>query len=326
MAPRILLAFVAGIALGSFGVVAPFVFRALSVFAGALAVLTVLDRKRFYFFLLVIFFLAGVVRADFGTIELSFLEPVRMRLEAVADIFAERLSHALPEPYASYAAGIWLGDRSGIPLDLRDAFYKTGTSHIMALSGYNVTIIIDSLGKVLGGFWLPTLGIIFFVLATGAAPSLVRASLMGVLVLLTRTYSHDYSAGHALLAAIALMLFFDPALLWGDVGFQLSVAATAGLIWFAPKWHSKLKKIPKAFGFRDAAISTVAAQLATLPLIFWYFGGVSWVSLPANILVQVAMPYSMFFSFIAGLTKVIWWPAFLFLAYQIFIVRLFAGL
>ncbi len=326
MAPYVLLTFVAGVGFGSLGIVAPFVFRTLAVLVGIFAAFAVVDRRRAGFFLLAIFFLAGVVRADFGTIELSFLEPVRMRLEAVADIFAERLSRALPEPYASYAAGIWLGDRSGIPLDLRDAFYKTGTSHIMALSGYNVTIIIDSLGKVLGGFWLPALGIILFVLATGAAPSLVRASVMGILVLLAQRYSHDYSAGHALLAAIALMLFFDPALLWGDVGFQLSVAATAGLIWFAPKWHSKLKKIPKVFGFRDAAISTVAAQFATLPLVFWYFGGASWVSLPANVLVQIAMPYSMFFSFIAGLTRIIWWPAFLFLAYQIFIVRLFAGL
>jgi len=326
MAPYALLAFVTGVGLGSLGIVAPFVFRAFSVLVGALAALAVADRKHINFFLLAVFFLAGVARADFGALELAFLNPIRLRLETVAHVFAENLSRALPEPHASYAAGILVGDRSGIPPDLRDAFYKTGTSHIMALSGYNVTIIIDSLGKVLGGFWLPTLGIILFVLATGAAPSLVRASLMGVLVLLAQRYSHDYSAARALLAAVALMLFFDPALLWGDVGFQLSVAATFGLIWLAPKWHSKLKKFPKVFGLRDAAISTIAAQLATLPLVFWYFGGVSWVALPANVLVQIAMPYSMFFGFIAGLTKIIWWPAFLFLAYQIFIVRLFSGL
>jgi len=88
--------------------------------------------------------------------------------------------------------------------------------------------------------------------------------------------------------------------------------------------------MPSMFGLRDALITTIAAQLATLPLILWYFGGVSWVSLPANVLVQIAMPGAMFFTFLAGvfglISHVFAWPAFVFLAYQIFVVRFFAAL
>ncbi len=327
-------AFVAGIASGLEAPVSGTFFMVLSIGLGVCVAGAFFSRQAFAAALICGFFLCGIARAESGAFTFSFLAIITPPLERVGILFAEGLEAALPEPEASYAKGILLGDRSDMPYELRQAFRRTGTSHLTALSGYNVTIIAEYLGVVSRGITVPVLGIIFFVLATGAASSLVRAAFMGVLVVIIRRAGYRYGAGRALLYAVATMLFWEPSILFGDVGFQLSVVATAGIIFLVPRFDALFSFIPKRFGGREAFATTIAAQITTLPLIIFYFGLPSIVSIPANILVIITMPLAMAFAFIAGVGGVlvgfvsVWIgvPATLILRYQLFIVGLFGRL
>jgi|GEM_PF-2115189 len=327
------LAFAGGVASGLLAVISGVVFILLALALSLLVAGAFFSRRVFVSALVLGFFLFGVVRAGGGAYSFSLLASIVSPLEYTRDLFAGGLEAALPEPEAAYAKGILIGDRAGMPYELRQAFRRTGTSHLTALSGYNVTIIAEYLGALSRGMAVPVLGIIFFVIATGAASSLVRAAVMGVLVLVVRRAGYQYMAGRALLYAVVLMLWWEPAILFGDIGFQLSVAATAGIIYLVPRFERIFSFIPKRFGIREAFSTTLAAQITTLPFIIFYFGLPSLVSIPANILVIITMPLAMAFAFIAGvagvfvggIAAVAGLPAMLVLRYQLFIVRWFAG-
>jgi competence protein ComEC len=265
-------------------------------------------------------------------IEFPFLGGITGPLEGVRDRFVENIEGALPEPEASYLGGLLVGVRTQIPKSLKDAFRHTGTSHLIALSGYNVGVI----GRYLGGFssslWFPVTGIIIFVLATGAASSLVRAAIMGILALLATRYGHTYNVGVALLFAACIMIIVNPTILFGDVGFQLSVAATWGLMYLSPKIDPYFKKVPNILGIRESISATLAAEAATLPFILYYFGRFSILSPFTNVLVLAAIPPTMFFGFLTGmagffsslLATLLAWPTYLLLSYQLFIIKFFA--
>ncbi|MEK7650136.1 MAG: ComEC/Rec2 family competence protein [Patescibacteria group bacterium] len=327
-------AFIAGMALDLGTFISSVFFIALSIGLGVCIAGAFFSRKIFVVALVLGFFLFGIVRADGEALTFSFFRHIAPPLEYVRNLFAGGLDTALREPEASYAKGILLGDRQGMSYELRQAFRRTGTSHLTALSGYNVTVIAEYLGSLSRGIALPALGIAFFVIATGAASSLVRAALMGVLVLVVRRAGHHYMAGRALLYAVVAMLFWEPSILFGDIGFQLSVAATAGIIFLVPRFDRIFLFIPKRFGIREALSTTLSAQIATLPFIVFYFGLPSIVSIPANILIIVTMPIAMACAFVAGAVGIfassvstfVSLPAMLILWYQLFIVEWFARL
>jgi competence protein ComEC len=136
------------------------------------------------------------------------------------------------------------------------------------------------------------------------------------------------------LYAVVGMLFWEPAILFSDIGFQLSVAATAGIIYLVPYGDKVFSFIPKRFGIREALSTTLAAQITTLPFIVFYFGLPSAVSIPANILIIVTMPLAMAFAAIAGaggvllgsISAFVGLPAMFVLKYQLFIVDWFSRL
>lgn len=328
------LAFVVGIAVGLETLVSGVFFIGCSIALGVCVACSFVSRKVFIFTLVAGFFLIGIVRAQGEVFSFSFFRYITPPLEYMRDRFAGGIEVSLPEPEASYAKGLLLGDRSDMSYELRQAFRRTGTSHLTALSGYNVTVIAEYLSTLSHGIMVPVLGIVFFVLATGAASSLVRAAIMGVLVLVVRKAGYQYMAGRALLYAVVAMLFCDPSILFSDIGFQLSVAATTGIIFLVPYFDTLFLFIPKHFGIREALSTTLAAQIATLPFIVFYFGIPSIVSMPTNILVIVTMPMAMAFTFIAGiggafvgfLSTLIGLPATLILRYQLFIVTWFSRL
>ncbi|MEK7630600.1 MAG: ComEC/Rec2 family competence protein [Patescibacteria group bacterium] len=328
------LAFVVGIACGLQAWALHALFVLLSVLLGASITGAFFSRKVFITAVVLGFFLCGVVRAGGNAYTFSFFTSIAPPLEYARKLFANGLEVALPEPEASYAKGILLGDRSDMPYELRQVFRRTGTSHLTALSGYNVTVIAQYLGTLSHGVAVPVLGIVFFVIATGAASSLVRAAIMGVLVLIVRRAGYQYMAGRALLYAVVLMLWWEPAILFGDIGFQLSVAATAGIIFLVPYFDTLFSLVPKRFGAREALATTIAAQITTLPLIIFYFGLPSIVSIPANILIIITMPLAMAFAFVGGLvgsfagsiSAFVGLPATFVLRYQLFIVEWFSQL
>ena len=227
----------------------------------------------------------------------------RLRLDAA-------LQRALPEPAASLADGIAFGRDGGMPGDLYDDFRTTGLAHIVAVSGSNVSVLaalaFALLIPALGRRWavLPA-GLLVgtYVVMAGASASVVRAGIMAAILLVGEWIGRPQSGLPGLAGAIVVMTAVQPSAAV-DVGFQLSVAATAGLIAFGPWLRYLLQRrirtgwgrVLPAWSIEATAI-TLAATFATLPLLWVNFGRVSLVSPVANVIVTpavlVALPLAM---------------------------------
>ncbi len=229
--------------------------------------------------------------------------------------FMNGLDAALPEPAASLAAGIVIGGKSGLGRELQDAFVRSGLVQIVVLSGYNVMVVASGVMAALSYFRAPrrlavilgAVALVCFVLAAGLSATAIRAMLMALIALYARATARSYVTGRALLAVVFLMLVWNPLLLAYDPGFDLSVAATAGLIWLAPFIERKLVKIKNEF-WRTAFATTLAAQIAVWPLLLYETGDLSLVSIPANILTMPVVPLAMTAAAIAGVSGVFFGP------------------
>jgi competence protein ComEC len=277
--------------------------------------------------------------------EISFFENLKIGLFKnifkVKKAFEESIERAIAEPNASLINGVILGSRQNIPQDLKEAFSKTGTTHILAISGYNITIVglyISFLFMFFmrrqKAFWFTVLGIILFTILTGASASVVRAAIMSILVLLAYREGRFYNMTNSLVFAGLIMVILNPKILRFDVGFQLSFLATAGLIYLAPFIREKLERMPNFWNFKENFIATASAQLMVLPVILYNFGSFSFLSLPVNVLILPAVPITMFFGFLAGISGLVWQDfgqiigpiAWLLAEYEILTVKLFASI
>lgn len=217
------------------------------------------------------------------------------RAASVAD-GKEALLRALPQPQAGLAIGIVLGDASQLPDRLRDSFNATGTSHVMALSGWNIALVAGMLqllgrrlGRARGPVWLLCSSAVLwsYTLLVGGGPTLVRAAIMGTLYLLASATGRRGDALTALAFAATIMTAVAPSVLL-DIGFELSCAATAGLVLLSGRLARALQWAPPFIA--EGIAATVAAEVFTLPLVIHYFGRVSIVSLPANLLIEPLVP------------------------------------
>ena len=153
-----------------------------------------------------------------------------------------------PEPESSLLRGILLGDRSGISEDLEQAYALTGTAHIIAISGFNMAVLAGLITKLFTrklGAWrggaLSILTLAFYTVLVGASASVLRAALMGSLGILGASINRRGSGLNSLGLVVCLMLALNPHLPW-DVGFQLSVAATLGMILFSAPMQARLQR------------------------------------------------------------------------------------
>lgn len=253
----------------------------------------------------------------------------------IGNKFEASLNQTLNEPYASFAAGLILGSKRNIPEDLITDFNRTGTTHIIAVSGYNVTIIIVNLGLLMGlfsrklRFW-GSLGIILgFVVMTGAPASVVRAGILTGLMAWGKFEGRRANMTILLLLVASLMLVFNPYALKYDISFQLSFLAFAGLIYLSPI-IAKIRisqVLPDIW--RASFAETMGAQIMVLPILIYYFGRLSLVSPIANILILWIIPTTMLFVFLIGLGGLIWiflgkmfgYIGWLFLKYIIIVVE-----
>jgi competence protein ComEC len=240
---------------------------------------------------------------------------VYRRIFAIKDSFEAAVSRSLPAPYAGYINGVLLGTKADIPADLTDAFNKTGTTHVLAISGYNITIIAEALLAILvffmrrrHAFWVSVAVIILFTIMTGAGASVVRAAIMGLLLLFANGYGRLYDPKNSILCAAAAMVALDPLSLRFDVGFQLSFLAVLGLMYVAPLLQATFKRIPEWAGLKETVLMSVSAQVMVAPLLAYVFHTFSLVSIPANLLVLPLMPYTMLFGFLTGIAGLIAGP------------------
>lgn len=259
------------------------------------------------------------------------------------------LDRVLGEPQNSLAQGILLGKRGSIPQNLKNALATTGTTHIIAISGMNLSIvagIVISLAAWVFGRHRPT----YFLLAlatiwgyailTGMPPSAFRAAIMVSLWLSAYYLGRPNSAITSLVLAAALMVGLQPRVLW-DIGFQLSCAAMAGLIFLAPKlqalgrdalagkadWAASLGNL-----LTDSFSVTLAAVIFTLPIIAFDFHRIPVVGLPATVLILLTLPLILVTVALAGgtglfllpLAQAIGWVAWLFLTYTVVVIEAFS--
>jgi competence protein ComEC len=245
--------------------------------------------------------------------------------------FLDGLGLSLPEPHAGLAGGITVGDKRGLGEALSSTFQTTGLSHIVVLSGYNIMIVLVFLERLLRAFGarvhlvLAVIVALFFVLMTGFASASVRAACMAIIAVIGRMTGRTYLALRALVSVAVIMLIFEPHLLFYDPGFQLSIVATWGLIVIAPLIEVKLTRVTKGLDLRAILASTIGTQIAVLPLLLYQTGILSFVSLPANMLVLPIVPMAMLASFVAGffgalvgpLAPIVGAPAYVLLQYMI---------
>lgn len=248
----------------------------------------------------------------------SFADNVYGDLYDTSEYFEDSLNSVLPEPHASLASGILLGVKRNIPDDLMSDLQKTGLTHIIALSGFNVTIIVIVLSSLLmpylGRRYTFAVGIIFvlaFVLMTGAAASVIRAAIFSFLILYGTTIGRRADQTNLVLLTALIMVLANPYILRFDVGFQLSFLAFAGLIYIGPvisKFldRGKFKALPSSI--RLILAETLGAQIAVSPLILVQFGLVSIISPLANLLVVWIVPWVMLLTFACGLCAMIYTP------------------
>ena len=250
------------------------------------------------------------------------------------------IRNVLPEPHAGLAGGITVGDKRSIGEQLSEKFRTTGLSHIIVLSGYNISIVMDAAAR--GIRFLPfsaqlasnLIIVAFFILMTGGASSAIRAGAMALIAVYARRSGRVYLPLRILGVVAAAMVVWNPYILVFDPGFQLSVIATAGLILFTPLFSERFGWIPSRWGFREIAAATVSAQIAVLPLLLYQNGQLPIFSLPANILALIAIPPAMAFSALAALAGMllgIWGvpfsiPAYALLSYIIGVAEFLASL
>jgi competence protein ComEC len=250
------------------------------------------------------------------------------RLYAVRERGAAFLNAALPEPAAALANGMLLGLESGIPAAVNDAFKATGTSHVIVISGANITllsgVLMAALQRLLGRrrAALPAAaGIVLYVLLVGAGPAAARAGLMGILYVFAITVGRESAALVSLCFSAVILTLINPLMLL-DTGCQLSFLATLGLIGFATPLKTRVWAAlgrlrphaassaapPLAAALVEGLVVTIAAQITALPLIIFVFGRLSVVSLLANGLILPAQPPIMLGG-MAALAGGLVWPA-----------------
>ncbi len=214
---------------------------------------------------------------------------------------SEQASRLFPPQAAAFLMGILAGERHGLSEQTAHDFQRTGLTHVLALSGYNVSIVLAVMLAIFGrrrfGIAAGLVVLAAFVAIAGPSASVLRAALMGGFIVLAQTFGRPQSARRACLISAAILLLTSPWSLRYDLGFDLSFLATLGILWFEPAFRRRFQRLPKVIA--ETLAATAAATLLTMPLIVWSFGIVSLVSPLANLLIVPLIPWLMLGGFAA---------------------------
>jgi len=255
------------------------------------------------------------------------------------NIFAKKIDQVLPEPHASLLSGMLFGIKSTMPKDFYQALKTTGTLHIVVLSGYNISIILAAvfvlfvplIGRRFSSL-LAIVSIIGFIAFVGPNPPVVRAAIMGILSLVSLYFGRPKTAIYLLILTGAIMVAFDKTMIT-SLSFQLSFAATLGIILFASQPSKKKTKSFKNIliqSLKEELSVTLSAQVFTIPIILYSFGTLSLISPLANLAVVWTVPIITNLGLIASLAlviipplgKLLTWICFSFLSCFIYLVKL----
>lgn len=245
--------------------------------------------------------------------------------------FAAGIQTALPEPQASFGMGLLVGQRNTLPDDMTQILKMVGLTHIIAVSGYNLTILLTAARRLMGrqsklaSTAVAIALMVGFIGLTGASASIVRAAVISGLSLAAWYVGREVRPMVLILLAATLTAGVYPIYIWSDIGWYLSFLAFFGILMLAPQiirriWGERQPPI-----LAQVAIETLCAEIMTIPLVLFIFGQVSLIGLVANVLVTAMIPLAMLLCFIAGVVGwlapllVGWvaWPAQILLTYML---------
>jgi competence protein ComEC len=278
-----------------------------------------------------------LVEMDFPEVEKTgenFGNPIRKFSIFLKKKIEEIIRENLPPLHSALLKSLLFGEEEEIPFEWKEKLNQTGTRHIAAVSGMNITIIsslILSFLLFLGlrrhhAFYLSIFLISFYVLMIGAPASAIRAAVMGILYLTAQRFGRLSSGERPVVFAATLMLFFNPLLLRYDIGFQLSFLAILGIVYFYQFFFEKLKKLPKLI--KESLASTLSAQIFTFPILIYNFGQISLISPLSNVLILPILPTITILGFIFSFSGMIFeaigyflsFPCWLLLSYLLKVV------
>ena len=231
-------------------------------------------------------------------------------LYQIKHTFERALERVMRVPMVSLMEGFLLGEKSGLPQALTQAFVIAGLIHVVVLSGYNIGVVSEWTLRFFALFLrrrsalgVTAVVIILFALMAGGGMATLRAMLMGLIAILGRYLHRPALALRSLCVAVLVMLLWNPLVVF-DAGFMLSVLATLGIVTIGNWVESWLWWLKKGI-LRSTAATTVSAQLFVLPALLYYTGVLSLVSLPANIIFLPFVPLAMLLGFVAGLLALV---------------------
>jgi ComEC/Rec2-related protein len=245
--------------------------------------------------------------------------------------FTAGVQSALPEPLASFGMGLLIGQRNTLPAEISQALLMVGLTHIIAVSGYNLTILLRSTDKLTGkrskkmGVLL-SFGLIgVFLLFAGTSASIVRAAIVSMLSIVAGYYGRQFKPLVLLSLAAAITAFGNPYHVWSDSSWYLSFLAFYGVMMLAPAIQHRWQERWRESIVISVALESVCAEIMTLPFILHTFGQMSFIGLLANVLVTALVPLAMLLTLVAGLAGMLipavagWlaWPARILLTYML---------
>lgn len=278
----------------------------------------------------------GSRQASISYSRMEIIKRTTSAVESARRRFVAGMYSSLPEPLASFGLGLLIGQRNTLPENVNNQLSAVGLTHIVAVSGYNLTIIMIAVTYVLQGrskyqsTLISALLIGLFLLFTGFSASIVRAAIVGALSLAAAYYGRSFRPVLLILLAACLTAGSNPIYIWSDIGWYLSFLAFFGVLVIAPLVLKRIYKHKRPKLLALVMAETMSAQLMALPLIMYIFGEVSLIALPANILIVPLVPLAMLVSFVAALGGVFvpaiagWlaWPARILLTYMLDVVAL----
>lgn len=224
---------------------------------------------------------------------------------------SDSIDHALLPPESGLALGLLLGEKQALGTELLRSFRNAGLIHIVVLSGYNISILIEALlwslafVSIRPRALIALTSIVLFVLMVGPSATVLRAALMTTLGLFARVTGRTYDIMRALLFSAVVIVLWNPLLFAYDPGFALSFLATLGLVVILPLLETYTDRVPSRFGAKEIALTTIATQIMVLPYLAYTMGSVSLVALIPNMLVLPAIPLAMLLSGFVGLFGIV---------------------
>ncbi len=224
----------------------------------------------------------------------------------IKNSFISRMQTVLSSGDTALMSGILLGAQDSIPKNTKEDFQKSGLTHILVLSGYNITVVGNSVAWV-ALLWFSkfvslgfgAIAIVLFALLSGGGASTVRATVMALIAMLGKVLGRENDAIRALFLVGFLMILINPLTIMYDPSFHLSFLATLGMILFSNRIEAKLVFI-KFITLRNILATTLATQLLVAPYFLWSMGKVSIISFVSNIFVLPIVPFTMFLGFLTG--------------------------